>query len=108
MTTPTYVLRGLLTGSDSRKVLDSLGGDYVYLEPRDPVTIEEVLKSYGPEKKEEVKDAVAVAKEQELGDIQRILEAWLAKHSAGGRRRKTRKSKKTLRRKAKKSRRTYK
>jgi len=106
---PKYVLRGLLTGSfsESQKVLDGLGEEYAYMEPRAPVTIATVLESYGPEKKAEVKDAVAAAKDQELGDIQRMLEEWLAKHPAGGRR-KTRKSKKTLRRKAKKSRRSYK
>jgi hypothetical protein len=109
MATPKYLLGRLLSGAaGEEELVAKMGPDYEYLEPDVPVTIGTILEAYGADKKAEVAEALDVAKKRELGDIQRMIEAWLAKHPAGGRRRKTRKSKKTLRRKTKKSRRSYK
>lgn len=70
-----------------------------------------ILEMYGPERREEVEEALEKAKEGKLGDIAGKLQAWLDQTKAPtGARRKTRR-RKTARRKtrmAKKSRRTYK
>ena len=154
---PKYLLGKLLTrAAGERELVAELGSDYEYMEPNAPVTIGTILYSYGPDKEAEVEEALEIAKQRDLGDIEDKLAAWLARRRGqalqgfatmakttlgsranpdvegkmaefltgvkgpvstqmktlkrqaqgmGGRRRK---SKKTLRRKTKKSRRTYK
>lgn len=104
---PTRFLGKFLAGLVPMEEAESKGNDLDIdlSDPSAPSATGLLLETYGADKRAEVEEARDVAKKMGMGDIQRKLEAWLGKHPAGGRRRKTRRRKS---RAAKKSRRTYK
>jgi hypothetical protein len=104
---PTRFLGKFLAGVVPTEEAEAKGEelDIDLSDPSAPSATGLLLETYGADKRAEVEEAVGVAKSMGMGDIQKKLEAWLAKHPAGGRRRKTRRRKS---RAAKKSRRTYK
>jgi hypothetical protein len=101
---PTRFLGKFLAGVVPTEEAETKGTelDIDMSDPSAPSATGLLLETYGADKRAEVEEAVGVAKSMGLGDIQKKLEDWLKAHPAGGRRRKTR------RRTAKKSRRTYK
>lgn len=101
---PTRFLGKFLAGVVPTEEAEAKGAelDIDMSDPSAPSATGLLLETYGADKRSEVEEARDVAKSMGMGDIQTKLEAWLAKHPAGGRRRKTR------RRTTKKSRRSYK
>lgn len=104
---PTRFLGKFLAGVVPTEEAEAKGEelDIDLSDPSAPSATGLLLETYGADKRTEVEEARDVAKSMGMGDIQRKLEEWLAKHPVGGRRRKTRRRKS---RAAKKSRRTYK